>query len=132
MCGQHVGQIGDQLPILIERGKIYIFISPHTFTPENLISRDRFGQPGHSPHPCRVWRLLTGSSPPLPAFRYGVIVHLALYRQHTSGESRAYWARQSHTDGVHRRGFAGTGPVVVLKQARATGGAAYPDKPVDQ
>ena len=45
-----------------------------------------------------------------PEFRGGV--HLFIFNRHTpSGQSRVYRVTQLHTDGVHCRESAGTGPV---------------------
>ena len=64
-------------------------ISLSPFAPENLVSR--YGIP--------------------PEFRGGVHLLIYLNRHTPSGQSRVYRVTQLRIDGVHRREFAGTGPV---------------------
>ena len=56
--------------------------------------------PHRSPHSRRIWRLLTGASPST-AFRDGV--HLLVYSQPLSIQSRVYRVTQLRTGGVQRR-----------------------------
>ena len=102
-----------RLPILLvvsRTGKMIISLFP--FAPENLVSRDGFcspvpRQPAHSLHSGRIWCLFTGllrSSGRRP-FIY-------LFKPpYAIGQSRVYRVTQLHTDGVHCRESAGTGPV---------------------
>ena len=101
-----------RLPILLVvswTGKIDISLS--AFAPENLISRDDFGgpvprQPAHLHTHAGSMLTLWDSSrfPPRRPFIY--------LNHHTpSGQSRVYRVTQLHTDSVHRRESAGTGPV---------------------
>ena len=91
-------------------------ISPPTFVPDNLVSRDGFGgpvprQPAHLHTQFRLNLVLTNGIP--PEFRGGV--HLFIYNRHNtpSGQSRVHRVSdtQLRTDGVHCRESAGTGPV---------------------
>ena len=104
------------------------FFSPSLVAPENLVSRDRFDRPvprpasacSFSARRLNLVCLLAGFLP------LSVGVHLSiyyLYHQPPSGQSRVYDAPQVHTDGVHCRESAGTGPVVLIKVVLVTGAA---------
>ena len=81
------------------------------FAPENLVSRDGFGnpvprQPAHLHTPAESGAYLRDP----PEFLDGV--HLFILNRHTpSGQSRVYRVTQLRTDGVHCRESAGTGLV---------------------
>ena len=123
-----------RLPMLLvvsSTGEINVSLSP--LVPENLVSRDGFDHPvprhsAHSPHTSRLNLVLTRGIP--PAFRGGVIVHLFI-RRPPSYKSRVYQVTQLRTDGIHCRGSAGTGPVV-LKVVRVKGAAFSGVTTVDQ
>ena len=87
-------------------------ISLSPFAPKNLVSRDGFGspvprQPVHSPHPDRIWCLLTGFLLPLSAMVFIYTVN----RHWFSPEFLHRW--------FHCRESTGTGSVV-LTVARVT------------
>ena len=81
------------------------------FAPENLVSRDGFGNP--VPRQPAHLRTLAESGAYLrdpPEFRDDV--HLFILNCHTpSGQSRVYRVTRLRTDGVHCRESYGTGPV---------------------
>ena len=91
------------------RGKIGIPLS--AFAPEDLVSRDGFGnfvprQPAHIHTQAESGAYLRDSSrvPRRRPFIYS--------KRHTpSGQSRVYRVTQLRTDGVHCRESTGTGPV---------------------
>ena len=86
-------------------------ISLSAFVPENLVSRDGFGNPVPVSLLISIPRLnLVFTYGISPEFRGGV--HLFIYNRHTpSGQSRVYRVTQLRTDGVHCGKSAGTGPV---------------------
>ena len=88
-------------------------ISLSAFVPENLASRDGFDnpvprQPAHLHTQAESGAYLRDSSR-VPRRRPFIILN----RHTPSGQSRVYRVTQLHTDGVHCRESAGTGPVNV-------------------
>ena len=101
-----------RLPILLVvswTGETNISLSP--FAPENLVSRDEFGssvprQPAHLHTQAESGAYLRDSSR-VPRWRPFIY-----FNRHTSsGQSRVCRVTHLHTDGVHCRECAGTGPV---------------------
>ena len=88
-------------------------ISLSPFAPANLVSRDGFG----SPVPRQPAHLHTqaesGAYLRIPLELRGGVQLFILNRHTPSGQSRVYRVTQMHTDGVHCRESAGTGPVVL-------------------
>ena len=103
-----------RLPILLvvsSAGKMNI--SRSTFSPENLVSRDGFGnpvprQPAHLHTQAKSGAYLRNSSR-VPRRRPFVFLN----RHTPSGQSRVYWVTQLRIDDIHCRESAGTGPVVI-------------------
>ena len=97
--------------IMIYRIIVGRFLMEHeiylsSFAPKNLVLRDRFGspvprQPVHSPHPDRIWCLLTGFLLPLSAMVFIYTVN----RHWFSPEFLHRW--------FHCRESTGTGPVIL-------------------
>ena len=82
------------------------------FAPENLVSRDGFGnpvprQPAHLHTQAESGAYLRDP----PEFRDDGVQLFILNRHTTSGQSRVYRVTQLGIDGVHCRESAGTGPV---------------------
>ena len=88
-------------------------MSLSAFAPENLVSRDGFGNPVPRQPAHLHTQAESGAYGIPPAFRGGV--HLFTLNRHTpSGRSRVYRVTQLRTDGVHCRESAGTGPVNLM------------------
>ena len=89
--------------------EINIALSP--LTAENLLSRDRFGnpvprQPAHFPHSGSIWCLLKG----LLLLSAAASIFYTANRHRVSPEF--YQITQLLTDGIHCRESTGTGPLV--------------------
>ena len=86
--------------------------SMSAFVPENLVSRDGFGnsvprQPAHLHTQAESGAYLLRDSSRVPRRRSFVYLN----RHTPSGQSRVHRVTQLRTDGVHCRESAGTGPV---------------------
>ena len=93
-------------------------MSPSAFAPENLVSRDGFGnlvprQPAHLQTQAESGAYLRDSSrvPRRRPFIYLKLPYAIGSVPSLSGQSRVYRVTQLRTDGVHCRESAGTGPV---------------------
>ena len=101
-----------RLPILLvvsRTGNMFVSLFPSA--PKNLVSRDGFGnpvprQPAHL-HTQAESGAYSRDSSRVPRRR----PFIYLNRHTPSGQSRVYRVTQLHTDGVHCRESAGTGPV---------------------
>ena len=85
-------------------------ISLSAFDPENLVSRDGFGNPVPRQPADLHTQVESGAYGIPPEFRDGVHSFIS-NRQTPSGKPRVYRVTHLRTDGVHCREFAGTGPV---------------------
>ena len=108
-----------------------MYFSLFPFAPENLVSRDGFGRPvlrqsTHLHTQAESGAYLRDFSR-LPRRR-----PLIYLNRHTpSGQSRVYWVTQLHTDSVHCRKLAGTGPVAVKEGSGNGCCLLYPYGPVN-
>ena len=109
MATQHIARVWInrvRLPILLAvswTGKMNISLS--AFAPENLVSRDRFGnpdprQPAHLHTQAESGAYLRGIP---PEFRGGVRLFNNFKPPYDIGRSRFYRVTQLRTDGVHCR-----------------------------
>ena len=108
-----------------------MYFSLFPFTPENLVSRDGFGRPVL--RQCTHLHTQAESGAYLRDFsrlpRRRPLIYL---NRHTpSGQSRVYWVTQLHTDGVHCRKLAGTGPVAVKEGSSNRCCLLYPHGPIN-